>query len=249
MCGGTCKWQRLHPFLPLGLSPRVRGNQRGQHQRGPHDNRSIPACAGEPSDQSLHDSTTHLQGLSPRVRGNQCSVFGYKGGSEKVYPRVCGGTDTLQSRSDANISRRSIPACAGEPPSGGYSFLTITKGSIPACAGEPSSPNLLQCHDVTLGLSPRVRGNLLLSYKRNVGFQDQVYPRVCGGTRSLIEWHASPGKHGSIPACAGEPDTVSRSYCHRLTGLSPRVRGNPLQRVASRPNGIQRSIPACAGEP
>ena len=70
----------------------------------------------------------------------------------------------------------------------------------------------------------------------------------------------------SIPACAGEPPTTSRSSCRcavypRLCGgttvanctsslrmgLSPPVRGNLLSLVVVRPR--RRSIPACAGEP
>ena len=70
----------------------------------------------------------------------------------------------------------------------------------------------------------------------------------------------------SIPACAGEPriERASGRRCEvyprvcggtaptqlivaNLTGLSPRVRGNPAQ---SPPHSAQRrSIPACAGEP
>ena len=91
------------------------------------------------------------------------------------------------------------------------------------------------------GLSPRVRGNR----------------RAGGGRRSGA---------GSIPACAGEPPAIGlllesiRVYprvcggtaihrCRRraMSGLSPRVRGNP-----TRPNhdpDRERSIPACAGEP
>ena len=71
---------------------------------------------------------------------------------------------------------------------------------------------------------------------------------------------------GSIPACAGEPSDgpkvyaggkvyprvcggTSSSLSSRMTsmGLSPRVRGNRLERVLHR--GVPRSIPACAGEP
>ena len=55
------------------------------------------------------------------------------------------------------------------------------------------------------------------------GIQSAVYPRVCGGT--------SEGRFGGA----------------KPLGLSPRVRGNPVNRdfAAAR----QRSIPACAGEP
>ena len=51
----------------------------------------------------------------------------------------------------------------------------------------------------------------------------QVYPRVCGGTRS------------------------GRDSRRRQPGLSPRVRGNPMS-PAKYPSW-QGSIPACAGEP
>ena len=51
----------------------------------------------------------------------------------------------------------------------------------------------------------------------------RVYPRVCGGTRSCFQ-----------------PRTVSM-------GLSPRVRGNPIDgELVALHDG---SIPACAGEP
>ena len=92
-----------------------------------------------------------------------------------------------------------------------------------------------------MGLSPRVRGNLL----------PPMYAVI------------TPG---SIPACAGEPE---KRFMFEMTirvyprvcggtytvkprvragrGLSPRVRGNPSRRAAGRPSS--RSIPACAGEP
>ena len=91
------------------------------------------------------------------------------------------------------------------------------------------------------GLSPRVRGNL-----------DRVHLNVI--------------RHGSIPACAGEPTrpggqtrvfTVYPRVCggtistgampEGFTGLSPRVRGNhiPCSTAGHEPG----SIPACAGEP
>ena len=58
---------------PLGLSPRVRGNQDvglgGEQEPG-----SIPACAGEPPGCAA----------SPRM--------------ERVYPRVCGGTPVISAK-------------------------------------------------------------------------------------------------------------------------------------------------------
>ena len=106
------------------------------------------------------------------------------------------------------------------------------------CGG--TRPNQLGCVDIA-GLSPRVRGNPAVWWKR---------------------WLAS----GSIPACAGEPRRRPASrcstpvyprvcggtiatcpVCQRQTGLSPRVRGN-----RERPYVTDKSIgsiPACAGEP
>ncbi len=91
------------------------------------------------------------------------------------------------------------------------------------------------------GLSPRVRGNLLLpgtmpASGRTIpacagepivwagdGQKRRDYPRVCGGTQAS----------GVRPACIG--------------GLSPRVRGNPASTGFSR--SVIGTIPACAGEP
>ena len=92
-----------------------------------------------------------------------------------------------------------------------------------------------------MGLSPRVRGNP---------------PRQ--GVDAL--------RVGSIPACAGEPSRRARGcgsrrvyprvcggtasssgFAEAISGLSPRVRGNPRRRHL--PCQRLGSIPACAGEP
>ena len=94
---------------------------------------------------------------------------------------------------------------------------------------------------VAMGLSPRVRGNPARRRRRKM-------------------------TNGSIPACAGEPcswtrtpmsQTVYPRVCGgtryrappscRIKGLSPRVRGNPAHERGRR--WPRRSIPACAGEP
>ena len=209
VCGGTPLGSRL-PWYHCGLSPRVRGNRR-RWSATCGSSRSIPACAGEPTQVSTrrgirgvyprvcggtHTSGSMIMttmGLSPRVRGNQ------------------GGHDRLQH------VPRSIPACAGEPifrlgafPAGpvyprvcggtrrppGQQHRPV--GSIPACAGEPITP-------------------------RDATTTDTVYPRVCGGTsaKSLtapagrglsprvrgnpIRAISDYRRRGSIPACAGEP--------------------------------------------
>ena len=229
VCGGT----RL-VLLPSsgggGLSPRVRGN-RLRLPPLPAAEGSIPACAGEP----------------PR-RGRVVSEVG-------VYPRVCGGTGlmavtvmlamglsprvrgNLDAGADAGQGMRSIPACAGEPIAAMSSSVSVkvyprvcggTLADSPLTAGSP-------------GLSPRVRGN----QRRHPGPDDRIR---------------------SIPACAGEPLAVAvgvnvfrvyprvcggtRATCSArcaMTGLSPRVRGNPAG--SGPPHPGRRSIPACAGEP
>ena len=131
----------------------------------------------------------------------------------------------------------SIPACAGEPRTG--SSATGWIGVYPRVCGGTTAPKPVAAP--TSGLSPRVRGNR--------GHKEAVQKMV-----------------GSIPACAGEPQTRRRpAHCGEVyprvcggtrgamlilsvpDGLSPRVRGNLSP--GNRPDGGGRSIPACAGEP
>ena len=197
----------------------------------PRSDRSIPACAGE-----------------PRPRGPRRT-------RARVYPRVCGGTRSVQATPPcfAGLSPRvrgnrrwipvrrsdpgSIPACAGEPFS-----LVARAGRVrvyPRVCGGTSTAPREKCS--ASGLSPRVRGNRLRGglplvgagsipacagepeAERRVLAQTRVYPRVCGGTQTPEEWLSLD------------------------SGLSPRVRGNPLLRQHRRAR--RGSIPACAGEP
>ena len=133
------------------------------------------------------------------------------------------------------------------------------QGSIPACAGKP----------------PQVAGRRSWPW---------VHPRVCGETWSTvcrspstagpsprvrgnpIITHEHSGMSGSIPACAGKPDTRNRcqspdkvhprvcgeTLCFRdgppkRPGPSPRVRGNRREEIRHAASG--GSIPACAGKP
>ena len=269
-CGGT-RQPRRRRKCGRGLSPRVRGN----HVRAGSWVRrtgSIPASAGEPVAHSrclrhtgvyprecggttLDASTSHGQsGLSPRVRGNHQRFQDRRkrGGSipasagepffcarrpnccRGLSPRVRGNPSLMRF---ASLFDRSIPASAGEP-------IAATAASPPRrvypreCGG---TAVLRTAAASMLGLSPRVRGN------RREGI---------GGAR----------RQGSIPASAGEP--LRRGWMNReggvyprecggtrralavplaATGLSPRVRGNPIVCVGVRAGG--GSIPASAGEP
>ena len=274
-----------------GLSPLARGNR----QHPAHVTicqRSIPACAGEPGQgrvalcagrvyPRLRGGTVlgrfngGLQGgLSPLARGNQpdlartaalsgsipaCAgepvVPATSRASRGVYPRLRGGTDlccvhfTLRwGLSPLARGNHGMPA----PPS-------AQPGSIPACAGEPRpSPN----HRCAGRVYPRLRGGTSI---------DALVKPSCRGLSPLARGNHTGDRrggrfHGSIPACAGEPNRqhvqfeLARVYPRlrggtgalardvlQLLGLSPLARGNHLR---NRPRGFRKgSIPACAGEP
>ena len=168
VCGGTIPCAAAKS-VTMGLSPRVRGN-RQLHLRPGNPYRSIPACAGEPPG-------------SPWLTV-----------APKVYPRVCGGTKIagltlcryqgLSPRvrgnragtNDWRLPHRSIPACAGEPSI--CAGVWLAAQVYPRVCGGTVSRRTSRC--VSSGLSPRVRGNLIVQYHTG-----------------LIP--------GSIPACAGEP--------------------------------------------
>ncbi len=133
-----------------GLSPRVRGNL-SKLCDAARVLGSIPACAGEPSrfmfvlrvsrvyprvcggTQRSYDRTRTASGLSPRVRGNQ-----------ERRGTVCAGVG-------------SIPACAGEPQAC-RNCGAETPVYPRMCGG--TIPKTVEALAV-LGLSPRVRGNLV----------------------------------------------------------------------------------------
>ena len=107
VCGGTLPRQAQLVYQE-GLSPRVRGNL--QHYQWHFACvRSIPACAGEPT-QAVHGSE-----------------------AGKVYPRVCGGTP--QIRSQLFWKNGLSPRVRGNP--GLLCNVVMMPRSIPACAGEP----------------------------------------------------------------------------------------------------------------
>ena len=192
---------------------------------------SIPACAGEPSPAPTPKTTN------------------------KVYPRVCGGTEqyNLQAMWGTGLS----PRVRGNLP-----FLLIPApvfGSIPACAGEPADAHH---ENHARRVYPRVCGGTVGGGGQIEGGQG-LSPRVRGNRSVARRWLTMLR---SIPACAGEPlgltatpwrlsvyprvcgGTILRpTQSLSLYGLSPRVRGNrviPADIVMA-----TGSIPACAGEP
>ena len=189
VCGGTTPAIVATPRA-VGLSPRVRGNLPQLRQLAGGKG-SIPACAGEPTTNSV---------MPP---------------PPAVYPRVCGGTPSIPSQGAVQpglsprvrgnrlppvhraTPTRSIPACAGEP-------IRAHRGHIRrrvyprVCGGTHRRPRQPLGRP---GLSPRVRGNRLTQAMAYLAVGSipacageprpgrpgrpcrPVYPRVCGGTR------------------------------------------------------------------
>ena len=228
-CGGTSA-RILVAASQGGLSPRLRGNLPNWPLHAGH-RRSIPAPAGEPS--------------RPHPRRQPTAV----------YPRACGGTPIVGTGIDAVLGLS--PRLRGNRVQ--YLRDGLPIGSIPAPAGEPSMSAIARClsrvYPRACGgtISPLVRATL------NVGLS----PRLRGNRRRYSSQHSS---RRSIPAPAGEPrgcgvclvaggvypracgGTTNRPVSgSRVSGLSPRLRGNQL-----RTRNVQRrigSIPAPAGEP
>ena len=229
VCGGTWALDDGNGYK-WGLSPRVRGNRRSA-TAGTSRERSIPACAGEPS---------------RRIRRpRRCPV----------YPRVCGGTSPflysvvpywgLSPRVRGNLAAPfrtaratgSIPACAGEPcrPRCGR----IPRRVYPRVCGGTSRywPYTLNFR----GLSPRVRGNLATPAQSPTG--KGSIPACAGEPKTLPAPLAFPAVYPRV--CGGT--AASSKQLARPKGLSPRVRGNRGPDVIAAVHS--RSIPACAGEP
>ena len=193
--------------------------------------RSIPACAGEPG---ACTSRSRTMKVYPRVCGGTLTGPSRDGWGRGLSPRVRGNRAAGVGASGMSGS---IPACAGEPARRGR--RRFVAGVYPrVCGGTVRTPVL---RGVKAGLSPRVRGNRQLAGIAGAGLRSipacageplsgskggasrRVYPRVCGGTVTLMAWFRT------------------------AAGLSPRVRGNlPSVRGLK---AAARSIPACAGEP
>ena len=237
--------------MSRAVYPRVCGGTPGRYSAG-HSDRGLSLRVR--GNQRLYQSSTSPGGSIPACAGEPARPA-FQCGPGRVYPRVCGGTFAAQGapRGDDGLSPRvrGNPIPGVRPPG--------RRRSIPACAGEPGHPGKHQPWT-------------------------EVYPRVCGGTRSAASslalacglsprvrgnrrrWPVSASRRGSIPACAGEPDTAGSPHWTRPVyprvcggtrpggagrpvplGLSPRVRGNHRNRRVRRVRA--GSIPACAGEP
>ena len=188
------------------------------------------------------------------MRGNP--GFGsWLSSSTKVYPRACGGT--VIQRVGGYFKRGLSPRVRRNRRRLGRE--RVVHGSIPARAGEPQRR---RARAGPLGVYPRACGGTL---HRETGISPIVglSPRVRG---NLLSPHRIPEEMRSIPARAGEPCWPTALTCATkvypracggtiafdpdtrvLTGLSPRVRGNRV--FSNNTLLLLRSIPARAGEP
>ncbi len=209
VCGGT-RARRSIDRRGAGLSPRVRGNLL-PNQPPVLPRRSIPVCAGEPV---LRSWRTTRRRVYPRVCGGTDSEVHSRHPTHGLSPRVRGNRPTC---TPPGPPLRSIPACAGEPAP--YAPDTPTPPVYPRVCGGTARGR--EAGATVRGLSPRVRGNLEPTHEQ-----------------------ARSGR--SIPACAGEPlpqeglaatfavyprvcggTLGGGGWAASIGGLSPRVRGNP----------------------
>ena len=147
VCGGTRPLPMPTP-RPRGLSPRVRGNRR-HRERSESPERSIPACAGEPSTPAMCAATYSVY---PRVCGGTHRIPVGPTASQGLSPRVRGN---LPDNHYAGLKRWSIPACAGEP---NCDIWNPTRPKVyPRVCGGTDWGALARAKRG--GLSPRVRGN------------------------------------------------------------------------------------------
>ena len=147
VCGGTrVGWRNLND--EWGLSPCVRGNP-DRSSPNALSVRSIPVCAGEPRT----STGWYPRGMVyPRVCGGTARAW-------RARPNPCGLSPCVRGNPGLQLPlrrrRRSIPVCAGEPPSMSWS---ITSSAVypRVCGGTQSMKSRTF---QTRGLSPCVRGN------------------------------------------------------------------------------------------
>ena len=213
-----------------GLSPRGRGN--------PHAGRSplpcrgsIPAWAGKPLMPICLRRTIMVY---PRVGGETLTRVDRLCRAEGLSPRGRGnrGCDGVSS-----TCRGSIPAWAGKPTD--IKQAELGDMVYPRVGGETSSDAFSE--QLLVGLSPRGRGNLSLSWVKVTH------------ERSIPAWAGKPTSNEKIQLRGGVYPRVGGETCGRLQqgrvdhGLSPRGRGNHAG--PHRPSAGLGSIPAWAGKP
>ena len=192
---------------------------------------SIPAHAGEPPERILSPPEGAVY---PRPRGgtDRPRAAVQRG---RVYPRPRGGTS--ESGYLAGMYRGLSPPTRGNLSAG--LGIEVSRRSIPAHAGEPRYRNDMARY---AAVYPRPRGGTDMS-ENKITVKTGLSPPTRG---NLIRASSNPGDVGSIPAHAGEPYSHPRPRQRfevyprprggtprrlreeygRTYGLSPPTRGN-----------------------
>ena len=158
-----------HQRRRRGLSPHARGNPQvslgGDHSLG-----SIPARAGQPS--GVRTRCEHSR-VYPRTRGATLPEKSTTPAADGLSPHARGNLD----RDSRNLGiTRSIPARAGQP----YAWRDMEDDDTVYPRTRGATGVLEGPYEITSGLSPHARGNLITSGIQTLG-------------------------QGSIPARAGQP--------------------------------------------
>ena len=252
-----------------GSSPRVRGTVVALCFSGAQS-RFIPACAGNGAWQP---GLQHKQAVHPRVCGERVALRPVPSECFGSSPRVRG---TVQPGQIVQVTRRFIPACAGN---GGWPSVAATRRTVhPRVCGERGFGIIRGTRFI--GSSPRVRGTaaftafaasrlrFIPACAGNGALRPvprasvSVHPRVCGERASVFMMFFSLQRF--IPACAGNGCAPARLLSARA--VHPRVCGerasssmpgawpcgsSPRVRGTARcvraPPLRGRFIPACAG--
>ena len=248
-CAGNLCGQRSTPCSKV--YPRVCGGTSDSPCHPAITERSIPACAGEPSSPG---SWSLARRVYPRVCGGTGAHRWHLQTSLGLSPRVRGNPDPFR---DGDYPVGSIPACAGEPAAAAPPaaarrvYPRVCGGTKPRCSHRNSSPWVYPrvCGGTRLclseaaldqGLSPRVRGNRVAPVPGHL--RHRSIPRVRGTGATSV----SIGRGvGLSPRVRGNHKAVARDDL--TAGSIPRVRGNQFEQV--RTGRKIWSIPACAGEP
>ena len=228
-CGGTTGRSVARARVG-GLSPRLRGNRPFIAVTSCW-RWSIPAPAGEPHRPFLSRLS---EGVYPRACGRTTMNNLVRPMNNGLSPRLRGNRPVPRH---APRPHRSIPAPAGEPASRLKRFCEVSVYPR-ACGG---TVGVHRPHPEVVGLSPRLRGNRPLA--SNASVKSRSIPAPAG---EPLAFTARTQKSWVYPrACGG---TASRGVLAVYAkGLSPRLRGNHLDRGSV--VEIAGSIPAPAGEP
>ncbi len=213
-----------------GLSPRARGNPKGERAAAPRP-RPIPAGAGEPREGA---PSCRYRRAYPRGRGGTYPMTDFGLGERGLSPRARGNQRHCLPKLKTGGP---IPAGAGEPcraarPCGPAGAYPRGRGGTRFPAPRPPRVD---------GLSPRARGNPDEHERRRA--RCGPIPAGAGEPTQSI---SSATPITAYPRGRGGTEAVGERR-EAEQGLSPRARGN--HKLALPEATISGPIPAGAGEP